>query len=99
MVYKKKEMLYSSIKRLNLEDNISVNSNLTVEQRALNLLETYQGANNYILKLKHQKETNKRFFPTRSQCDYITNYYEVTPKVAKRWVDLDFSLIHISEPT
>jgi SWI/SNF-related matrix-associated actin-dependent regulator 1 of chromatin subfamily A len=72
-----------------LENNISENSNLTIEQRALNLLETYQGANNYILKLKHQKETNKRFFPTRSQCDYITNYYEVTPKVAKRWVDLD----------
>ena len=72
-----------------MENNTSENSNLTIEQRALNLLETYQGANNYILKLKHQKETNKRFFPTRSQCDYITNYYEVTPKVAKRWVDLD----------
>ena len=82
-------MCYISIKRLNLENNISENSNLTIEQRALNLLETYQGANNYILKLKHQKETNKRFFPTRSQCDYIINYYEVTPKVAKRWVDLD----------
>ena len=82
-------MCYISIKRLNLENNISENSNLTIEQRALNLLETYQGANNYILKLKHQKETNKRFFPTRSQCDYIITYYDVTPKVAKRWVDLD----------
>jgi SWI/SNF-related matrix-associated actin-dependent regulator 1 of chromatin subfamily A len=82
-------MCYIFIKRLNLENNTTENSNLTIEQRALNLLETYQGANNYILKLKHQKETNKRFFPTRSQCDYITNYYEVTPKVAKRWVDLD----------
>jgi len=76
-------------KRIILENNPSENTNLTIEQRALNLLETYQGANNYILKLKHQKETNKRFFPTRSQCDYIINYYEVTPKVAKRWVDLD----------
>jgi len=72
-----------------LENNTSENSNLTIEQRAISLLETYQGANNYILKLKHQKETNKRFFPTRAQCDYIINYYEVTPKVAKRWVDLD----------
>lgn len=72
-----------------MENNLSENSNLTIEQRALILLETYQGANNYILKLKIQKETNKRFFPTRSQCDYIINYYEVTPKVAKRWVDLD----------
>jgi SNF2 family DNA or RNA helicase len=76
-------------KRIILENNPSENTNLTIEQRALNLLETYQGANNYILKLKYQKETNKRFFPTRSQCDYIINYYEVTPKVAKRWVDLD----------
>lgn len=72
-----------------MENNTSENSNLTIEQRAISHLETYQGANNYILKLKHQKETNKRFFPTRAQCDYIINYYEVTPKVAKRWVDLD----------
>ena len=72
-----------------MENNISENSNLTIEQRALNLLDTYQGANNYILKLKLQKDTNKRFYPTRAQSDYIINYYEVTPKVAKRWVDLD----------
>ncbi len=72
-----------------MENNTSENSNLTVEQRAISLLDTYQGANNYILKLKHQKETNKRFFPTRAQSDYIINYHEVTPKVAKRWVDLD----------
>jgi SWI/SNF-related matrix-associated actin-dependent regulator 1 of chromatin subfamily A len=76
-------------KRIILENNPPENTNLTIEQRAISLLETYQGANNYILKLKHQKETNKRFFPTRAQCDYIINYYEVTPKVAKRWVDLD----------
>jgi SNF2 family DNA or RNA helicase len=72
-----------------LENNTSENSNLTIEQRAISILETYQGANNYILKLKHQKETNKRFFPTRAQSDYIMNFNEVTPKVAKRWVDLD----------
>ncbi len=72
-----------------MENNTSDNSNLTIEQRAISLLGTYQGANNHILKLKFQKESNKRFFPTRAQCDYIINYYEVTPKVAKRWVDLD----------
>lgn len=72
-----------------MENNTSENSNLTVEQRAISLLDTYQGANNYILKLKLQKETNKRFFPTRAQSDYILNYHEVIPKVAKRWVDLD----------
>ena len=72
-----------------MENNTTENSNLTIEQRAISLLETYQGANNYILKLKYQKETNKRFFPTRAQCDYIINFNEVIPKVAKRWVDLD----------
>lgn len=72
-----------------MENNTSENSNLTIEQKALSLLENYQGANNYILKLKLQKDTNKRFYPTRAQSDYIINYYEVTPKVAKRWVDLD----------
>ena len=82
-------MCYISTKRLNLENNTSENSNLTIEQRAISILETYQGANNYILKLKYQKETNKRFFPTRAQSDYIINFNEVTPKVAKRWVDLD----------
>ena len=72
-----------------MENNTSENSNLALEQRALTLLETYEGANNYILKLKFQKESNKRFYPTRAQSDYIINYYEVTPKVAKKWVDLD----------
>ena len=45
-------MCYISTKRIKLENNIPENSNLTIEQRAISLLETYQGANNYILKLK-----------------------------------------------
>ncbi len=65
------------------------NINLTIEQKALNLLDKYEGANNYILKLRKQKQSNKKFYPTRAQADYITNYYDVQPKVAKRWVDLD----------
>ena len=60
-----------------------------IEQKAIEILEKYSGANNYILKLKHQKEVNKTFFPTRSQSDYITNFHDVTPKVAKKWVELD----------
>ena len=62
---------------------------ISIEQQAISILENYQGSNNYILKLKFQKESNKRFYPTRAQSDYIINYYEVTPKVAKKWVDLD----------
>jgi SWI/SNF-related matrix-associated actin-dependent regulator 1 of chromatin subfamily A len=55
----------------------------------LEILDTYQGANNYILKLKHLKETNKKFYPTRSQSDYIINFFNTNPKVAKKWVELD----------
>jgi SWI/SNF-related matrix-associated actin-dependent regulator of chromatin subfamily A-like protein 1 len=61
----------------------------TIESRALNILETYSGANNYILKLQHKFNINKKFYPTRSQAEYIVNYSPNTPKVAKKWVDLD----------
>ena len=64
-------------------------SSSMIEHKALELLEIYSGANNYILSLKTKKETNKKFFPTRSQSDYIINYHEVKPKVARKWVDLD----------
>ncbi len=60
-----------------------------LEQRALDILDTYQGANNYILKLKFLKETNKKFYPTRSQSEYIVNFSNTNPKVAKKWVELD----------
>ena len=58
-----------------------------IEQKALSILDTYSGANNYILKLKFQKETNKKFYPTRAQSEYIINFHETSPKVAKKWVD------------
>jgi hypothetical protein len=55
----------------------------------LGILENYSGANNYILKLKYNKEHNKKFYPTRAQSEYITTFHETSPKVAKKWVDLD----------
>lgn len=61
----------------------------TIEHRAMDILDKYQGGNNYLLKLKFLKETNKNFYPTRSQSEYITTYHQVSPKVAKRWVELD----------
>jgi superfamily II DNA or RNA helicase len=66
-------------------DNISS----LVEHKALELLDSYSGANNYILFLKQKKETSKKFYPTRAQADYIINYFETTPKVARKWVELD----------
>jgi SWI/SNF-related matrix-associated actin-dependent regulator 1 of chromatin subfamily A len=65
------------------------NINLTIEQKALNLLDKYEGGNNYLIRLKKQKNNNKKFYPTRAQADYITSFIEVQPKVAKKWVDLD----------
>lgn len=62
---------------------------ITIEQKALSILDTYQGANNYILKIKSSLQKNKKSLPTRSQCDYIINYNETTPKVARKWVELD----------
>jgi len=60
-----------------------------IEQKALNLLHDYNGANNYILKLKSIYAPNKKGIPTRSQSEYIISYHNITPKVAKKWVELD----------
>ena len=60
-----------------------------MERKALDLLETYSGANNYIMRLRQKQIDNKKFYPTRAQAEYIVNYINTTPKVAKKWVDLD----------
>ena len=60
-----------------------------IEHKAMDLLDTYSGANNYILYIKDKKNFNKKFYPTRSQSEYITTYFDIKPKVARKWVDLD----------
>ena len=67
---------------------MEINQSL-IEHKALELLDSYSGANNYIIYLKTKKETNKKFYPTRTQADYIINYFNTTPKVARKWVELD----------
>jgi SWI/SNF-related matrix-associated actin-dependent regulator 1 of chromatin subfamily A len=64
-------------------------SEISIENKSLNILRDYQGSNNYILELKKKFQLNKRFYPTRSQSDYILQNYNKTPKVAKKWVVLD----------
>ncbi len=78
----------SLLKLFDLENSLNENSGL-LEQKALNVLHEYEGANNYILKLKGIFNPNKRGIPTRSQCEYILNYSNTTPKVAKKWVEMD----------
>ena len=62
---------------------------ITIESKAITLLENYQGANNYILNLKTKLEKNKKFYPTRSQSEYIINNHDKQPKIARKWVVLD----------
>ena len=62
---------------------------ISLESKALSLLENYEGANNYILELKRKSQINKKFYPTRSQSEYIINNHDKQPKVAKKWVILD----------
>jgi SWI/SNF-related matrix-associated actin-dependent regulator 1 of chromatin subfamily A len=61
----------------------------TLESKAIDILVSYSGYNNYILGLKRKCELNKKFFPTRSQSEYILTNYDKQPKVARKWVVLD----------
>ena len=64
-------------------------SNVSLESKAMSILESYEGGNNYILELKRKSQVNRKFYPTRSQSEYIINFYNKQPKVAKKWVILD----------
>jgi SWI/SNF-related matrix-associated actin-dependent regulator of chromatin subfamily A-like protein 1 len=41
------------------------------------------------MRLRQKQIDNKKFYPTRAQAEYIVNYINTVPKVAKKWVDLD----------
>lgn len=62
---------------------------VSLESKAMTLLETYEGGNNYLLELKRKSQVNRKFYPTRSQAEYIINNHDKQPKVAKKWVILD----------
>ena len=64
-------------------------SDVSLESKAMSILELYEGGNNYILELKRKSQVNRRFYPTRSQSEYIINFHDKQPKVAKKWVILD----------
>jgi len=62
---------------------------VSLESKAMTLLEGYEGGNNYLIELKRKSQVNRRFYPTRSQAEYIINNHDKQPKVAKKWVILD----------
>lgn len=59
------------------------------EIQAKKILAEYSGANNYILNLKSYYETYKSKHLTRSQSDYIISNHKETPKIARKWVEID----------
>ena len=40
---------------------------ISLESKAMTILNDYEGGNNYILELKRKSQINKKFYPTRSQ--------------------------------
>lgn len=60
-----------------------------LEIKAQRMLDEYEGANNYILNLKRKSKEFNYFKLTRAQAEYIISFYDVVPKVAKKWVELD----------
>jgi SWI/SNF-related matrix-associated actin-dependent regulator 1 of chromatin subfamily A len=59
------------------------------EQKAIEILKKYEGGNNYILGCKEKLFFTKGYKPSRSQAEYIIKNHENTPKVARKWVELD----------
>jgi len=77
-------LYYLLPKLFTIENSIKIK-----EVESLEILQNYSGANNYILKLKQQQLVNKKFYPTRAQAEYILNFHNKEPKVAKKWVEID----------
>lgn len=70
-----------------MEENKVLNN--VPEIKATRILEEYDGYNNYILSIKKKMETKKHFKMTRAQADYINDFHDIKPKVARKWVELD----------
>ena len=58
------------------------------EVEARNILLEYEGSNNQLLDWKRKLTEVKNFKLTRPQCDYVMKYYEVTPKVARKFINI-----------
>jgi len=58
------------------------------EIEARELLETYEGGNNYLLEFKRKFIDVKNFKLTRPQAEYVLKYKDTTPKVAKKYIKI-----------
>ena len=58
------------------------------EIEARNILSTYEGSNNELLDWKRKFKDVKNFKLTRPQSDYVQKYHEVTPKIARKHINI-----------
>ena len=58
------------------------------EIEARNILSTYEGSNNQLLDWKRKFKDVKNFKLTRPQSDYVQKYHEVTPKIARKHINI-----------
>jgi SWI/SNF-related matrix-associated actin-dependent regulator 1 of chromatin subfamily A len=58
------------------------------EIEARTILLTYEGSNNQILDWKRKVDEVKNFKLTRPQAEYVMKYYELSPKVARKYINL-----------
>jgi hypothetical protein len=62
--------------------------NLIPEKEARELLLKYEGFNNQILDWKLKMVTNVKYNLTRTQSEYVIKYYNVIPKIAKKYITI-----------
>ena len=58
------------------------------EIEARNILSTYEGSNNQLLDWKRKFIDVKNFKLTRPQSEYVQKYHEVTPKIARKYINI-----------
>ena len=58
------------------------------EIEAREILTGYTGFNNQILEWRRKSESSKNYTLTRPQSDYVLKYHDVTPKIAKKYVQI-----------
>ena len=58
------------------------------EIEARNILSTYEGSNNQLLDWKRKFKDVKNFKLTRPQSEYVQKYNEVTPKIARKHINI-----------
>jgi SWI/SNF-related matrix-associated actin-dependent regulator 1 of chromatin subfamily A len=61
------------------------------EIEAKNILSTYEGANNQLIEWKYKFLNNKNFVLTRKQAEYVLKYHQITPKVARKYINIVLS--------